>query len=168
MSQEDVELLEAVRDWRPPTKLHPMAMLAFHHYERFGMKLPTEAVEELRVTLDAHRGDLKTLAEHIEGLARFMILIGEHFGDVAGSKRVADLMREYTPLFEPFWRRVGEALDNVGNQTKENFQRFNGEVEEKVAVVHDAAKPSGTIPLSAMLNPARPPPWARKKAAGAR
>lgn len=168
MSQEDVELLEAVRNWRPPTKLHPMAMSAYHLYERLGMSLPAEGVVELRAMLDAHRDDLKTLAEHIEGLARFMILIAEHFGDVAGSKRVADLMREYTPLFEPFWRRVGEALDNVGSETKGSFQRFTGDVEEKVAVVHDAAKPTGTIPLSTLLNPARPPPWARKKAAGAR
>ena len=132
------------------------------------MCLPAVGVVEVRAMLDPHRDDLNTLAEHIDGFARFMILIGERYGDLAGSKRVADLRLEYTPLFEPFWRRVGEALDNVGHETKGNFQRFNGEVEEKVAVLHDAAKPTGTIPLSAMLNPARPPPWARKKAVGAR
>lgn len=165
MSQEDVELLQAVRDWRPPTSLHPMAMQAFHVYERHGMALTADGLAELRATLDAQRDDLKALAEHIEGVARFMILIGEHFKDAEGAKRVADLLRDYAPLFEPFWRRVGEAIQNVGAETKETFQRFVGEQEPKKAVVHDAPAPRGTVPLAAMLNPARPPPWVRKKAA---
>ena len=32
MSNEDQELLRAVREWRPPKALHPMAMTAFGVY----------------------------------------------------------------------------------------------------------------------------------------
>jgi hypothetical protein len=164
MSQEDEALLRAVRDWRPPTTLHPIAMFAWNLYEGSGMSLPPEAVQTLRARLDALRDNLIALAEHLEGLTRFMIYVGEMKGDVASGQKIAELMRDYSALFEPFWQRVGEALKNVESDSLDNFRRFTGQhVEEKKVTAHDAEAPRGTVPLKAFTPPARPPPWARKK-----
>ena len=164
MSREDEELLKAVQEWRPSTTLHPVAVLSWTLYEKNGMSFPPSAVDELREVLDAYGDDLAGLAAGIEGAVRFMLLLDQR-GDQESSKAVLMLLRSYAQVFEPFWQRVAEALQNVGGDTKEAFEKFSGEAGPKVAAAIDQPPPEGSVPLSKLIEPSRPPPWARKKGA---
>src|SRR5215470_8947328 len=124
MAEDDLKLLQAVRDWKPPTTLHPIAMYAFGFYERAGFKLTNEGLEELKKVLDAYGDDLKGLAEALEGLTRFLILATTQYDDHEAGTKLTELMRSYTHLYEPFWEKVGEALQNVGTETKGSFLNF--------------------------------------------
>ena len=166
MSEEDVKLLEAVRNWRPPEKLHPIAMTTWHLYEGNGDKLPPPALQQVRDVLDAYGDDLTGLAEAMEGLVRFMLYVGDELEDKETGKQVADLMREYIHLYEPFWERVGEALNNVGEELRGSFQNFMDQElgDDRTAPVYGEAAPKGTVPLKDIAPPpGRPPPWAPKK-----
>jgi len=115
LSQEDAELLRLVREWRPSAALHPIAMQAWHIYEDGGLTLSDEALEKIKGALDGYGRDLRSLGEALEGLARFSILLSDHQHDPVGAEKVVVLMRQYAPLFEPFWERVVEAIAKVGN-----------------------------------------------------
>jgi hypothetical protein len=169
MSKEDQELLRAVREWRPPETLHPIAGEAWKIYERAGLKLTPEAMAELKAALDVYADDLLKLAEACEGMTRFMVMLNEHRKEPQNGEKVLGLLRGYAERFEPFWRRVAEALEREGGTKLEAFQRFSGGARDKkeVAMVGQAPPP-GAVPLSSMLNPARPPPWAKKKGPGAK
>jgi hypothetical protein len=166
MLQDDVKLLQAVRDWRPPDQLHPIAMYAWHLYEKNRDALPAPAIEELRAILDGYGDDLKGLAEGIEGLTRFLLLMTEHLHDQATATKVADLLRSYTSRFEPFWERVGEALTNVVAHEKGHFASFtdHDRSAEKVAPLAGQPPPKGTVPLRSLAPPPRPPRWTKKVA----
>jgi hypothetical protein len=114
MTDEDRELLAAVRDWRPSAELHPIAMTAFRLYQQHGGGLPPSAIQRLRVALDGHADDLGALARAMEGLIRFMLYVGEERGDRDSSQQVAELLREYSGRFEPLLRRVAAALGSEG------------------------------------------------------
>ena len=160
--EEDEQLLQAIKDWRPSTKLHPLAVLCWMLYEKNEMSFPQSALDEVKATLDSYGDDIAGLAAAIEGATRFMLLLDQR-GDTESSKAVLTLLRSYSALFEPFWQKVAEALQNVGGETKEAFGKFSGEAEAKVAAVIDQPPPEGTVPLSTLIEPTRPPPWARKK-----
>jgi hypothetical protein len=151
MSQEDEELLKAVREWRPSTTLHPIAVLAWTLYEKNEMSFPQSAVDELRSVLDSYGDDIAGLAAGIEGAVRFMLLLDQR-GDQESSKAVLTLLRSYAELFEPFWQRVAEALQNVGGDTKEAFEKFSGEADPKLAAVIDQPPPPGTVPLAKLTS----------------
>lgn len=164
MSKEDQELLRQVREWRPPKTLHPIAMTAWEVYERHTQDLPPPAIAELRAALDAYGDDLQGLAEASEGLIRFMLLLSDHLADEANSKKVLELLRDYAERFEPFWRKVAEALESEGGAKLDAFKGFTGSSDDKSKVAkQDAKPPPGSIPLSSMLQPGRPPPWSKKK-----
>ena len=114
LSQEDAELLRLVREWHPPAALHPIAMQAWQIYEDGGLTLSGESMEKIKDALEGYNRDLKALGEALEGLVRFSILLSDHQHDPISAEKVVGLMRLYTPLFEPFWIRVTEALANVG------------------------------------------------------
>lgn len=114
MSQEDAELLRLVREWRPSATLHPIAMQAWDIYEDGGVTLSDESLEKIKGAVDGYAGELKSLGEALEGLARFSILLSDHQADPIGAEKVVSLMRQYTPLFEPLWERVVEALASAG------------------------------------------------------
>lgn len=141
-----------------------MAMHAFHIYEDHKNALPPEALAKLRAALDGYGDDLKGLAEAMEGLTRFMIYVNENLKDVKSGELVADLMRSYTHLFEPFWERVAEAMKNVGDDSKGSFQQFLARemTADKKAPVFGAAAPKDAVPLRNMIPQNRPPPWAKK------
>lgn len=162
MSKEDAELLEAVKNWRPTTELHPIAMEAWDLYEAAEMKLKSDALGYLKSRLDAMKEDLAELAQAMESLVRFTILVTEKHADPETGELVTELLRGYAPLFEPFWQRVGQALDAVGADAREAFDRFSGQSTEKSAAVVGQPRPVGAVPVSAIVTPARPPPWANR------
>lgn len=167
--EDDRKLLKAVREYLPPKELHPIATTAWSLYEAAQNQLTPEGVQSLRTVLDGYRHDLKQLGEAIFGLARFMMYVGDSLGDKGAAEKVANLMREYGHLYEPFWEKVGEAAANVGGEIAAQFQSFAGKEEPKAAPVFGAAAPAGSVPLSKLAPPSRPPPtsrpppWAKKK-----
>jgi len=165
MSKEDQQLLENIRDYKPPTELHPIAMHAWNLYEDNEFQLPPSAIETLREVFKAYGDDLQALGEAMFGLTRFMLLVTEHHNDKVSADKIAELMREFTHLYEPFWESVGEALTNVGSQTRSVFQQFMGVDEEqaKTAPTFGEAAPADSIPLKDLLPPSRPPAWKPKK-----
>lgn len=165
MSKQDQELIQSIREYEPPAALHPIAMHAWHLYEDNEFQLPPEAIESLRDVFKAYGDDLEALGEAMFGLTRFVILVTETHDDKVNGGKVADLMREFTHLYEPFWERVGEALDTVASEKRSVFKQFTGLEEEsaKTAAVFGTAPPANTVPLKDLLPPDRPPPWAPKK-----
>jgi hypothetical protein len=162
--EEDRALLKAVKEWRPPqNQLHPIAVHAWNLYEDAGMDLPSDRVAQIRGVLDSYGDDLVALAEALEGLTRFAMLLTDHRDDHENGSRIVELMREYTHLFEPFWERVGEALTNVGSDAKTVFGDFsNHDDARNTAPRYGDAAPDNTIPLREIAPHARPPPWAKK------
>jgi hypothetical protein len=110
----DAELLRLVREWRPSTTLHPIAMQAWHIYQDAGRSLPDVSLQKIRAILDGYGGELLPLSAALEGLVRFSIHLSDDVGDTASADKVVVLMREYAPLFEPFFARVDQALNNAG------------------------------------------------------
>lgn len=167
---DDKKLLQAVQEYRPPAELHPIAVHAWNLYESNGNALPPEAVQNLRGILDPLKGDLIALGEAGLGLARFMVYVTEHLGDQPTGTKVADLMREYAKLYEPFWAAIGEALRNISGEAGAAFKAFTGEEAlPKTAPAFGQAAPVGSVPLRNIAPPSRPPPtsrpppWAKKK-----
>ena len=165
MSEEDRKLLEAVRNWRPPEKLHPIAMAAYGVYAEAGKDLPPKAVQELRMVLNEYGEDLIALAEAMEGMIRFMIYLGENLGDKKNSEKVAKLLREYADRFEPFWQRVAEALENEGEDVQSAFDELVGysDPSRRNAPRYGEEAPKGTVRLADIVPPQRPPRWIKKK-----
>ena len=170
--KDDEELLEAVKSWRPPEKLHPLAMQAWDLYEAAGNRLPEDGIQTIRDVLDSHGDDLVGLAEALEGLTRFLIHASEELEDEETSEKVMSLMREYTHRFEPFWQRVGEAIQNVSARRRGSLLDFMDvdQSADRVAPTFGVKAPDHSVPLSSLVPPSRPrpvqrPARARRKAA---
>ncbi len=163
MTAEDRKLLEAVRNWRPPTELHPIAMAAFGIYAEAGNDLPKSAIQELRTVLDEYGDDLEALAAAMEGMIRCMVYIGENLGDEENGEKIAKLLREYVVRFEPFWQRVAEALENEGHDVQAGFAELLGEQQDpakRTAPMYGARAPVGSLRLADIAPPPpRPRPW---------
>ena len=163
--EEDLELLQAVRNWKPPKTVHPSALLAVQLYEANGMSLPDEAMQTLRSMIEAYGENLVGRAEALEGLTRFLMFM-QAKGDTVTEGKLFTFLRESSKVFEPFWQRVGEALENVGEEGRSLFFKFvdaNQGPENKVAPKFGAEAPEGSVPLREMMPPpGRPPPWAKK------
>ena len=162
MSDEDRKLLEAVRNWRPPTTLHPIAVVAFTMYDNNGNAFPPKALADLDRVLDEYDDDLESLASAMEGLIRCMIYVGDHLGDKENAELLAKLLRKYAERFEPFWRRVAEALETEGHDLHKSLQQLLGDQAQKKAPVYGEKPPEGSVQLKDIAPPPRPPPWAPK------
>lgn len=170
--EDDRKLVQAVKDYRPPNTLHPIANQAWDLYEAGGNAWSPASQLRIREILDGQRADLKALGEAIFGLARFMIYVTENLGDQATGDQIAELIREYGKLYEPFWEKVGEALANLGGESAATFQAFTGTTDpaiKKTAPLVGQGAPEGSIKLGNIAPPlrppppSRPPPWAKKK-----
>lgn len=163
MSDEDRKLLEAVRNWRPPKELHPIAVVAYRMYDENENAFTPKAIADLDRVLDEYGEDMENLAMAMEGLIRCMVYVGENLGDKDNAEELAKLLRKYAERFEPFWRRVAEAMENEGHDLKSSFQQLLGDGEEKKAPVYGEKAPMGSVQLKDIAPPPRPPPWAPKK-----
>lgn len=158
--EEDVELIRAVREWKQPDELHPIAIYAWDVYEVAGLQMTDDGVEVLRVRLNGYGDDLAGLAMAMEGLIRFILCMRQLREDEPAAQKVVDLLKEYAHLYEPFWERVAEAMSNVGEDTKTLFSKMQGEEPPpKDAPVFDAKPPDGSIPLKKLVTPGRPPAY---------
>jgi hypothetical protein len=92
-------------------------MQAWHLYEDGGQMLSDESLENIKGALDLCAEDLVSLGQALEGLVRFSILLSDHQNDSIAAERVVSMMRQYTPLFEPFLERVAEAIAKVAGVT---------------------------------------------------
>lgn len=161
---EDVKVLEAIRDYKQPSKLHPIAMHAYYVYEEAGDNLTDEGVQELREIL-AKLEDLKELTDALCGLTAFMIYLSEQLKDTESSEKVANLMKEQKSRYIPLQERAAEAFQNLSHKAKGVLERFFGKSKEDSsrAPVYDEEAPEGTVPLKNLKPVAQPPPWAKKK-----
>lgn len=142
-----------------------MAVVASTLYHAADDKVTSEVIALLKETLDAYEEDLIDLAQAMEGLVRFTILLEQKYDDKTGAKRLVNLMRSYMHLYEPFWRRVSDALRRVSTQQHSAFLTF---LDADMAPKDKAPKfgekpPEGTIPARDLVSTARPPPHVRRK-----
>lgn len=164
-TEEDRQILELVRNWKPSEELHASARLAWILYEHGQKSVNDFMVEELHKVLSAYGDDLVGLARAMEGLIRFNVFLRTHEKDDPGADRVLGILQEFMPLFEPLWERVAEALQNVGESDRASFQHFMASEGglARTAPPQDARRPEGTVPLKNLVHPHRPPPWAQGK-----
>lgn len=163
----DLEAFEKVRDYRPPKELPKIAEVAWALYAASGDRLEESDIDNLRLLLEK-REDLKALADDLCGLSAFQIYVGEHLGDEATATRVAALIQESLPRYEPMLRRALRKLHELGGEAKKALSKlFGHEVDgERRAPVHDAPAPEGTVPLRTLKPQAQPPPWVKKARSG--
>lgn len=165
MDDADAQLLNAVRSWRPPEEVHPIAGLASACYHGANGEVTAEVVELIKDSLDEYKADLIDLAMAMEGLVRFTILLEQKYDDKDGAQRLVALMRTYMPLYEPFWRRVSTALRRINTKQQSAFLAFldmDMAPKAKAPKYGDKA-PAGSIPVRNLLTPTRPPPHQRRK-----
>lgn len=165
MSNEDIELLKAIRDYKPPAKLHPIAMVAWELYEKNNDTLTPEGEQQLREILESYGDDLKALMDAMEGLTRFMVFVSENEKDLETAEQVSRLLKEVAPKFNPLWEKAGHALQNLGKAAQGMFHRFiDRDVSpDKAAPKYGDERPKNTVPLKDLKPVAQPPPWAVKK-----
>ena len=164
MNDADAQLLNAVRTWRPPEELHPMAILASALYHAAGGELTAEVNSMLKDALDEYGKDLIDLAMAMEGLVRFKIILEQKYDDEDGARQLVELMRSYMPLYEPFWRRVGEALRRANAHQQSTFLAFldADNAPKAKAAKFGEAPPQGAMPARVLVTPGRPPPHRRR------
>jgi hypothetical protein len=161
MSQE---LLDAIRNYRPPKKLHPIAGKAYDLYDRAGFELTDEAIAELRADLEGLRGDLKALTDAMCGLSAFVIYANEKLNDPVAAEQIAQLMREQRAQYEPLSQKVTEILQDFSKKVRGLFDRFTDRdlSADTRAPTYDEPAPPETVPLKQLKPAARPPPLRKK------
>jgi hypothetical protein len=160
----DFTILELLRDYRPPTKLHPLAGRAYDLYDAAEFQITDEVLEELRTALKGY-DDLKDLTDALCGLSAFMIYLSEKREDEEGAERIAELIKEVGPRYEPLTEKVIAALQDLKALGKAAFDRFiaRDDTEDRRAPVYGEKPPEGTLQVKDLKPPAQPPPWAAKK-----
>ena len=161
----DDNILEILRDYTPPKKLHPIAATTYDAYAAAGRELTPEIADDIREQLAAYGDDLKALTDALCGLAAFMIYVSENLDDQATGEKVAAIIKEVGPRYEPLENRAVRALQDLAKKTKGLFDRFvdKDKQEEARAPVYGEKAPEGSVPASTFKPVAQPPPWAKKK-----
>lgn len=161
----DEELLEQLKAYRPPKKLHPIAGKAYDLYDAAGFKLTDEAIAELRKDLQSYYGDLKALTDALCGLAAFIMYAMENLDDKKAAEQIAELMKEVRPQYEPLGNRLAQILQDLSKKATGILDRFSDRDQKAKnrAPVYDEAPPTGTVPLRDLKPVAQPPPVRKKK-----
>jgi hypothetical protein len=152
--------LEAIKDYRPPKKLHPIASKTYDLYAAAGNRLTPEALEALRADLRATYGDLKATTDALCGLASFVIYANEHLDDPAAAEQISELMRDARQEFEPVSTGLQSMLQDWARKVSGVFDRFSDrdQTAKARAPVYDELPPNGTVPLKQLKPVAKPPP----------
>lgn len=155
-------ILEAIRDYRPPSKLHPIAGLTFDLYDAAGSKITDEILDRLRQELEPHRTDLKALTDALCGLSAFIMYANEQLEDPEAAARVSELVKECRPQYAPLGEKLVGLLQDFAQQAKEVFGRFADKEEELRAPKVGEQAPDGAVPLSRLKPVAKRPPLIKK------
>lgn len=161
----DAELIEALKSYRPPKKLHPIAGKTLDLYLAGGNQLSEEAIADIRKDLQAYYGDLKAVTDALCGLGAFIMHATENLNDPKAAEQIADLMREARPQYEPLGHRLASLLQDVAKHATGVLDRFmdRDQTSKTRAPKYDEAPPVGTIPLKQLKPVAQPPPVRGKK-----
>ncbi len=166
MAEPTIEqILDAIKNYRPPPQIHPVAIKAFDLYRANDWKMTDEIVGTLRKELDALGTDLKVLSDAMCGLVAFMVTASEKFGDTAAGEMIGKLLQEQGPKYAPLADRILQGLQELGIKSKDAFAKFIGSdssAEKRAPAVGDKP-PEGSVPLKAVKPAAEPPRWAKKK-----
>ncbi|MBI2374130.1 MAG: hypothetical protein HYV07_09035 [Deltaproteobacteria bacterium] len=169
MAEPTIEqILEAIKNYRPPAQIHPVAIRAFELYKGNDWKMTDEIVAALRKDLDAIGTDLKALSDAMCGLVAFMITASEKFGDTNAGEKIGKLLQEQGPKYSPLAEKILQGLQELGIKSKDAFARFmdrDASADRRAPTV-DAKAPEGSVPLKAVKPAAAPPRWAKKKSPG--
>jgi hypothetical protein len=143
------DLVRAILDYRPPTKLQPIARRAFDRYYAAGWKLTDDGLSLIEGELASHDGDLKLLTDALFGLVPFLILLRDRFHDEAAIARIVEIMKSTGAAYEPLARAVADALYDLGGDFLAGLERFSDRDQSAKlrAPVYDTAPPPNTLPL---------------------
>jgi hypothetical protein len=158
------ELLEAIKNYRPPKKLHPIAGRTYDLYDSAGFQLTDEALDEIRKVLEGYGDDLKALTDALCGLSAFVIYANEKLGDPVAAEKVALVMRECRGKYEPLSEGVTAALQDLVRKVRGLFDRFvdRDRAPDSKAPIYDDERPPNTVPLRE-LKPIAQPPMRRRR-----
>jgi hypothetical protein len=164
MSPTPEEVLNAIKDYRPPKKLHPIAGKTYDLYAAAGKQLTPEALDIILEELRSHYGDLKATTDALAGLASFQIYAREHLDDEKAADQIMELMKDARMQFEPLSLQVAGWLSDLTKKLTGIFDRFTDRDRsgDSRAPVHDKAPPEGTVPLK-QLKPMAEPPRVRRR-----
>lgn len=155
-------ILEAIRDYKPPKKLHPIAGLTYDLYDAAGFQITDEVLDRLRRELEPHKSDLKALTDALCGLSAFIVYANEQLEDPEAAGRISELVKECRPQYAPLGEKLVGLLQDFAQQAKEIFGRFSDKEEELRAPKVGEQAPDGAVPLSRLKPVAKRPPLIRK------
>ncbi len=156
----DEQLIEGLKAYRPPKKLHPIAGKTYDLYAAAGNQLSDEAIAELRKDLEATYGDLKATTDALCGLASFVVYANEHLKDPKAGDQISALMQETRSQFEPLAARLSTLLQDAAKYATGVLDRFmdRDQTAKNRAPRYDEPAPEGTVPLKQLKPVAQPPP----------
>lgn len=162
--REAKAILEAIRDYKPPKKLHPIAGRAIDLYFANGSKIPDEVVNALRQQIQPIKHDLKELTDVLWGLSQVIMYFNENEQNPDAAARISELVKECRPQYAPLGEKLVGLVQDFAKQAKEIFGRFADQEEELRAPKVGDQAPDGAVPLSRLKPMAkRPPPVNKKK-----
>lgn len=158
------DILEQIKAYRPPKKLHPIAEKTYLLYDTGGFKLSDEALDTIRAELQGYRGDLKALTDALCGLSAFIMYAMETLNDPIAAEQVAGLIKECRPAYEGLGQFLEKAFQEAARKATSVLDRFmDRDTSAKArAPKYDEPPEEGTVPLRVLKPVAQPPPVRNK------
>ncbi len=153
-------ILEDLKAYEAPSKLPPIATAAYALYEEAGFRLNDPDIDMLRRGLQRFEDDLKALTDAIVGLGAFALFVRDHRNDNETAEKVARLIGEFSPKYEPIGRRIVSALEDLTIKATDLLDQFTGKKpdEKRRAPTFGESGPAGSIPLKSLKPVGAPPP----------
>lgn len=161
----DEELIEQLKAYRPPKKLHPIAAKTHDFYLADGNQLTDAAIAAIQKDLEATYGDLKATTDALCGLAAFVMYANEGLNDPKAADQIGEVMKGARAQYDPLGERLARMVQEAGKKAGELLDRFmdRDQAEKKRAPMYDESPPQGTVPLKQLKPVAQPPPIRKKK-----
>lgn len=160
MRRSPRELLELVRSYEQPTKLHPIADRAFQLFEAAGGRLGEREVAVLRAVLEALKGDEQwvELMDALVSLYSFVIYANQKLNAPDAADAVTELIREQRGVFLSLRESLDEAhMDGSSEALRRSRGWWGALGEERRAPRVGEPAPKGTIRASVLKPRAQPP-----------